>query len=209
MEGCIGRRGRIDSRPVSRQTAEPDLERRRNQNASMAASTFDAKREVYRNSPIGMTRRLADENDWNEEALERRAEELAHCVLGRWPWVDLATVPHEAEGASGRLRWRIEGGPWHTELAASQMVLNVAGALLSRDPANAQKLSGDAIRPNVHLANRHPPGTAAGTLTMRAIPGPWSVRAVSIRTGLSRKCGAVPEDGQALRCDGRSIGPRN
>ena len=139
-------------------------------NASMAAGTFDAKREVYRKSPIGMTRRLADENEWNEEALERRAEDLAHRVLGRWPWVDLAAVPHEAEGASGRLRWRIEGGTWHTEVAASQMVLNVAGALLGRDPANAKKLSGDAIRPNVHLASRYPPGTAAGTLTMRAIP---------------------------------------
>ena len=114
-------------------------------NSSMAAGTFDAKREVYRKSPIGITRRLAGENKWNEDALERRAEELSRCVLGRWPWVDLATVPHKEEGASGILRWRIEGETWHTELAASQMVLNVAGALLSRDLGNARKLSGDAI----------------------------------------------------------------
>ena len=57
------------------------------------------------------------------------------------------------------------------ENAASQMVLNVAGALLSRDPANAGRLSGEAISSNVHLASRYPPGTTAGTLTMRAIPG--------------------------------------
>ncbi len=140
-------------------------------NSSMAAGTFDAKREVYRKSPIGMTRRLADENEWDEEALERRAEELTHRVLKRWPWTDLAMVPREAEEPSGRLRWRIEDGHWHTEHAASQMVLNVAGALLSRDRANAKKLSGDAIRPNVHLASLYPPGTTAGTVTMRAIPG--------------------------------------
>ena len=51
------------------------------------------------------------------------------------------------------------------------MVLNVAAALLSRDPTNAQRLSGDAIRSNVHLASRYPPNTAVGASTMRAVPG--------------------------------------
>ena len=51
------------------------------------------------------------------------------------------------------------------------MVLNVAAALLIRDSTNAQRLSGEAISSNVHLASRYPPGTTAGTLTMRAVPG--------------------------------------
>ena len=39
------------------------------------------------------------------------------------------------------MRWRIEGGDWHEEHAASQMVLNVAGALLTRDSMNAAIVS--------------------------------------------------------------------
>ena len=42
-------------------------------NAALGAKTFDAKKAVYRNSPIGMTRRLADEGTWNAAAIERRA----------------------------------------------------------------------------------------------------------------------------------------
>ena len=137
-------------------------------NSSMSSGTFDAKREVYRNSPIGMTRRLANEDEWAEEALERRAEDITLRVLNLWPWPDQA---RDEQDRSARLRWRLEGGPWQPENAASQMVLNVAGALLSRDPENAERLSGEAIRPNLHLASRYPPGTAAGTLTMRAVPG--------------------------------------
>ena len=57
------------------------------------------------------------------------------------------------------------------ESAASQMVLNVAAALLSRDPTNAQRLSGESIRSNVHLAGQYPPDTKAGAYTMRAVPG--------------------------------------
>ena len=137
-------------------------------NSSMSSGTFDAKRKVYRNSPIGMTRRLADENEWAEEELERRTEDLTLRVLNLWPWPDQAKGKQDR---SARLRWRIEDGPWQPENTASQMVLNVAGALLSRDPENAERLSGEAIRPNLHLASRYPPGTAAGTLTMRAVPG--------------------------------------
>ena len=140
-------------------------------NAVMGTGTFAAKRDVYRKSSIGITRSLADEKEWNEESLERRAEELARRALNRWPWVDQTAPLHKTESSSTGLRWRIEDGPWHPESAASQMVLNVAGALLRRDPANAQHLSGEAIGPNVHLASRYPPGTTAGTLTMRAIPG--------------------------------------
>ena len=140
-------------------------------NSGMGAGTFDTKRTVYRNSSIRMTRRLADEREWDEEALERRAEDLTRRALSRWPWHEEAPAAREAPSRSAGLRWRIEGGPWHTESAASQMVLNVAGALLGRDPTNAKRLSGEAISSNVHPASRYPPGSTVGTLTVRAIPG--------------------------------------
>ena len=140
-------------------------------NSGMGAGAFSAKREVYRKSPIGITSRLADEDEWDESALERRVEDLAQRALGRWPWHDQTSATGEVTRASPRLRWRIEGGPWHSENVASQMVLNVAAALLSRDPANPGRLSGDAISSNLHLASRYPPGSKVGALTLRGVPG--------------------------------------
>ena len=135
-------------------------------NPSMSARPFAEKRSVYRDSPIGMTRRIAEENDWDEEALDRRAADLTRRVLERWPWPEQGTGSETAT-----FRWRIEDGPWHTDSVASQMVLNVAGALLSRDPDSATKLSGDAINSNVHLASNYPPGSMVGRQSMRAVPG--------------------------------------
>ena len=139
-------------------------------NASMAADPFDEKREVYRNSTMKLTRRLADENEWNGDSLERRAEDLTRRVLNRWPWSESADGDDPPQRDSATLRWRLEGGPWRTEHAASQMVLNVAGALLSRESENAKRLSGEAIQSNVHPASRYP-GAAAGAHGLRAIPG--------------------------------------
>ena len=140
-------------------------------NSGMGAGSFAAKREVYGKSPIGMTSRLADEDEWDEAALERRAEDLAQRALGRWPWHDQGATTREATRPSARLRWRIEDGDWHSENAASQMVLNVAAALLSRDPENVERLSGEAISSNLHLASEYPPGSKVGALTLRAVPG--------------------------------------
>ena len=138
-------------------------------NSAMGAGTFAAKREVYALSTIGMTRRVADENTWNEAALDRRALDLAERALERWPWRDGSNMSTEAGAVS--LRWRIGGGAWRPEATASQMVLNIAGALLDLDPANAERLSGDAVTPNLHPATRYPPGTQAGTVTMRPVSG--------------------------------------
>ncbi len=139
-------------------------------NAGMGANTFDAKKEVYRNSSIGMTRLIAEESEWNEAALEQRAEDLADLALVRWPWTDPLRRREDAV-RSTRLRWRIEDGPWRHEDAASQMVSNVAAGLLDRDPENGKRLSGEAIRPNIHPASQYPPGRTVGTLTMRTVPG--------------------------------------
>ena len=136
-------------------------------NSRMGANSFDAKREVYKSSPIGLTRSLADEDRWDEAALSRRSDYIAQRALKRWPWQDRQV----SRGTDESLRWRVGDGPWRRENAASQMVLNVAAALLNLDPENAERLSGNAIRPNIHLATRYPPGTKAGSMTMRAIPG--------------------------------------
>ena len=138
-------------------------------NTAMGAGTFAAKRVVYAESTIGMTRRVADESDWNQEAFHRRALGLADQALKRWPWEDRKETPTDESAVP--LKWRIGDDPWHDETAATSMVLNVAGALLSMDPTNAEKLSGEAISSNLHPATRYPPNTKVGALTMRAVPG--------------------------------------
>ncbi len=140
-------------------------------NAKMGAGTFEAKCRLYRKSSIAMTRRIAEESEWNQMAIERRAEEIAHRALKRWPWEDPDAPATRLQADSAQLQWRIEDSPWQKESSAAQMVLNVAAALLSRDPANAERLSGEALSSNLHQASRYPAGSKAGSLTMRAVPG--------------------------------------
>ena len=138
-------------------------------NTALGTGTFAAKKVVYAESTIGMTRRVAEESDWNREALHRRALGLADRALKRWPWEDRRKTVIDPSAAP--LKWRIGDGQWREETVASQMVLNVTGALLSLDSGNAEKLRGHAISSSVHPASRYPPGTAVGTMTMRAVPG--------------------------------------
>lgn len=49
-------------------------------------ASFDEKQEWFRRSPVGLTKRLADETAWDEAALERRAEDLARRAIHVWPW---------------------------------------------------------------------------------------------------------------------------
>ena len=121
-------------------------------NSEMGTGTFDAKRKVYRRSSIGLTRRFAREDDWDEAAIERRAEDLTLRGLDRWPWQDRAGPANRTKVASASLRWRIGDRAWHEESSASQMLLSVAAALLSLDSKNAERLSGEAISSNLHLA---------------------------------------------------------
>ncbi len=140
-------------------------------NAKLGAGTFEAKCRLYRNSTIAMTRRIAEESDWKQMALERRAEEITQRAFKRWPWEDPEAPATRLQADSAQLQWRIEDGPWQQESSAAQMVLNVAAALLSREPANAERLSGEALSSNLHRASRYPAGSKAGSLTMRAVPG--------------------------------------
>ena len=140
-------------------------------NPEMGAKPFSQKIPVYKRSTIGITQRLAKEDDWNERTLDKRYEDLAHRALKRWPWHRQEATEDEKRHFASGLRWRFESGPWRSEDVASQMVLNVAGALLTHESTNAEKLSGKAIIPNIHLASVYPPESKVGSLTMRAIPG--------------------------------------
>lgn len=140
-------------------------------NPKLSTKPFDAKKQTYANSPIGLTRRLAEEGNWDQDALDRRADQLAQLALNRWPWNDEREATDRDADASAILRWRVDDGPWHSETSAFQMVLNVAGALLSQNPENAHRLSGDAISVNVHPASLYPPGQPAGALLMHEVPG--------------------------------------
>lgn len=140
-------------------------------NSRMSDGTFDEKRTYYAESSIGMTRRLAREDKWTVEELELRANDLAERILKRWPWQEIGMDASREQRSSPKLKWRLEDGPWRPEPSAAQMVLNVAAALLTRDPANAEKLSGEEISSNIHAATTYPPGTMARSLLMRAIPG--------------------------------------
>ena len=60
--------------------------------------SFAEKKEWYRKSPVGLTRRLGDEADWDEAALERRSEDLAKQAIPMWPW------EHAPMGLDERIR---------------------------------------------------------------------------------------------------------
>ena len=89
-------------------------------NSLLGTATFDKKCEMYRKSTIGLTRRLAEETEWNQEALLRRADDLGRRALKLWPWPDQETPEAERSTANEGLKWRIEDGPWHAEHIASR-----------------------------------------------------------------------------------------
>ena len=167
-------------------------------NSEMGAKPFPEKRAIMNRSGVLLTRRIADEEVWDEAVLERRAEELADRALRLWPWSDPDAPPHTPPGSTWRMQWRIEGGDWHQETYASQMVLNVAGALLSHDPDNAEPLRSEALSSNLQLASRYPPGSEAATLTMRAVPGHDSYVLYPYRGDFSASAAACREMGE--RC---------
>ncbi len=136
-------------------------------NATMGTDPFDVKRKVYSESSIRMTRRLAQEAEWNAETLERRSEDLAYRALLRWPWHDDADQSDEAP----LIRWQIADGPWHSEPTGRQSILNLTSALLDLDSDNVHRLQGTAITSNIHPASRYPSGSKVGGCSMVAIPG--------------------------------------
>ena len=136
-------------------------------NAEMGAKSFKTKAKAYEESTIGMTRRLADESTWNEEALERRSDQLATRILSIWSWKS-----HETKIRTGTpLKWRIDEGDWHLENTASGMVLNVAGMLVAMDPKNPQRLSGNVLTRDVFNSSSIPIDSKASAIRFRAVTG--------------------------------------
>ena len=140
-------------------------------NAVLGAKSFEEKCEIMERSGIQITRRIADEEAWNEEVLERRAKDIADWALALWPWSDTDVLTDGTQSGTWEMRWRIEGGDWNEESASSQMVLNIAGALISRDLKNADRLLDHEASTKLRLATQYPPGSKAGSLKMRAVPG--------------------------------------
>ena len=167
-------------------------------NAEMGAKPFAEKRAIMERSGVLLTRQIADEESWDEAVLDRRAEELADRALRLWSWSDPDAPPHTPPGSTWRMQWRLEGGDWHKEAYASQMVLNVAGALLSHDADNAERLRGEALSRHLQIASRYPPGSKAGTMTMRAVPGHDTYVLYPYRRDFSASAAACREMGE--RC---------
>ena len=140
-------------------------------NTGMGTKVFSAKKKAYRKSPIGMTRRLADIDSWDEAALEQRAVDFTDQVLSLWPWSISEQGQQEKFGNGDTLKWRIDAGNWHFEDIASQMTLNVAGMLIAQNPTNAQKLSGETLTRDVQHVSRFAVGDESGGLSFRPIPG--------------------------------------
>ena len=180
-------------------------------NSTLGTATFEKKCEVYRKSTIGLSSSLAEETEWSEEALLRRADNLGHRALELWPWSDQASpeaLPSAESTTSEGLRWRIEDGPWHAEDYAAQMVCNVAGALLDLDRRNAKKLTGKALVSNLHPTSRYPAGSKAGSLTMRAVPGHPDYVLNPYERDYPASAARCREMGKTLRRQGRGEGLR-
>lgn len=139
-------------------------------NPELGAKSFAEKRILYGDSSVKMTKRLAKEAMWDQDAMERRADDLICRALGRWPWVDLSDSRKSESDDAGAFKWRIENGNWNSESVAAQLVLNVAAALLDLDASNSEKLAGEAVSKDLHKAERFPPGKPAGALMVREVP---------------------------------------
>ena len=133
-------------------------------NSLLGAGTFEEKRPIYGCSTIGLTRRIKNFSEWNEEAINRRSEQIAESCLALWPWID-ENAPARVANSESYLQWRIVGEEWHHESSAAQMVLNLVCKLLQIDPENENRLSGEAKHSNVHLARKHQPDSS-----LRLIP---------------------------------------
>lgn len=54
-------------------------------NSELGDKAFSAKRPIYEESHIGITRKLARYEEWNAGSIEKRAEEMAEQAVKTWP----------------------------------------------------------------------------------------------------------------------------
>ncbi len=164
-------------------------------NPSLGTQLFGCKKETYAKSPIFITRDLATEDRWNEETLERRARLLASMVVECWPWTHQVNLKREW------LKWRIDETDWRQEATASDMVVNVASALVTMSSENIEKLQGELLTQNIFAADD--PRVETSNLKFTDLPGrsdmvihPYSNDyGTSIKRvrEMCRKCGASVE----------------
>jgi uncharacterized protein with ParB-like and HNH nuclease domain len=55
-------------------------------NAELSNGDFQAKRNLFLNSPIYLTRGVTQFEKWNDESIQRRSEDLAELALTVWPF---------------------------------------------------------------------------------------------------------------------------
>ena len=116
-------------------------------NAKLGTLRFTEKRDRhYAGSAIAMTRRLAHIKEWNEAALDERAEDLARRACTLWEWSPPATPQPAGKSTGSPVQWRLDAGPWHGEPHVPALVLNVVADILDRDPSNADRIVGSTYQ---------------------------------------------------------------
>ncbi|GAB4229164.1 MAG: hypothetical protein Kow0049_10600 [Stanieria sp.] len=54
-------------------------------NSELSNKTFDEKKIIYKNSNVYLNKYFQNINNWNEESIKKRAEELADIAVKLWP----------------------------------------------------------------------------------------------------------------------------
>lgn len=113
-------------------------------NSSAGNRPFSEKKCVYRQSAVKMTRMIADEPDWNEDAIKTRTKDLTKWISIRWPWPEANSMEHNTcetrRNPKFAIYWKIGDGSLSSDVAGYKMVLNVARTLLAEDRRNAKRL---------------------------------------------------------------------
>ena len=94
-------------------------------NSEISNRSYAEKRELYRQSSVMLTRKLAVSYvDWRKEDMDDRVGKLTSSVLACWPWEDVSRA---------KVRWRIDGGDWQKEKSYAGMLPNIVAVLLDTD----------------------------------------------------------------------------
>ena len=154
-------------------------------NSTMGNSLYAKKREMYGESSVILTRKLAEQYDeWRKKEMDMRADELADWILEFWPWEDTIWA---------QTRWRINGGEWQKEKKYSVMFLNIIAALLNTDHArNSHQLLGSRPGRDIFYSGTEPISTGRRFLP---IPGydQYVVNMNFNRRTILRLCGDMSE----------------
>ncbi|MCY4657848.1 MAG: DUF262 domain-containing HNH endonuclease family protein [Gammaproteobacteria bacterium] len=139
-------------------------------NSEMGAAPFEEKQLEYQKSPIGITKRIAEEAEWNEEALKRRSDYLTERILSQWPWVFKSTQSKTIRNDTAKFRWRIEENDWHYESIGRKLILNVTSGLLRNNSSNIQRLLGDSKYQDLISTESSLTGTIANRAKIPPVP---------------------------------------